>query len=95
MTDVFFCFTFVNMAITAQSIGRKRNLLHRYRLVMEEFERHYNPDIPITVIYRKHIYPKFGISRDTLYAIFNTDFEAEKAKIEAAKAKVYGGSLFD
>jgi hypothetical protein len=30
-----------------------------------------------------------------LYAIFNTDFEAEKAKIEAAKAKVYGGSLFD
>jgi hypothetical protein len=48
------------MAVTAQSIGRKRNLLHRYKLVMEEFERHYNPDIPITVIYRKHIYPKFG-----------------------------------
>jgi len=33
---------------------------------MEEFERHYYLDIPITTINRKHIYPKFGISRDTL-----------------------------
>ena len=44
---------------------------------MEEFDKHYHPGIPITVIYKKYIYPKFFISRDTLYRIFNTQIDEE------------------
>ncbi|AZI53888.1 hypothetical protein EIB75_10710 [Epilithonimonas vandammei] len=69
------------MAVTAQSIGRKRNLLHRYKLVMEEFNRHDCRYIPITVIHRDFIYPKFGISRDTLYRILNTPIDEELEKV--------------
>ncbi len=66
----------------AQLIGMRRNTLLRYRLVMEEFEKHNHRDIPITKIHKKHIYPKFAISRDTLYTIFSTDIEGELAELE-------------
>ena len=69
------------MAATQQSIGRKRNLLHRYKLVMEEFNKYDCRYIPITVIHRDFIYPKFGISRDTLYRILNTPIEEELEKV--------------
>lgn len=48
---------------------------------MEEFEKYYNQDVPITVIHRKYIYPKFFISRDTLYRIFNTPIDEELTKL--------------
>ncbi|MBP7174055.1 MAG: hypothetical protein KBA33_08335 [Cloacibacterium sp.] len=83
------------MAVSKQNIGRKRNLLHRYKLVMEEFNKHDCRIIPITVIHREYIYPKFGISRDTLYSILNTDLDEEKAKLDTEISKTYGASLFD
>ena len=64
-----------------QSIGRKRNLLRRYKAVMEEFNEHDCRLIPITVIHREYIYPKFHISRDTLYRILNTPIEEELKKV--------------
>lgn len=88
----YFC---INMAVTKQSIGSKRNLLHRYRLVMEEFNKHDCRLIPITVIHREYIYPRFGICRDTLYSILNTDLDEAKAKLEKDTAQIYGASLFD
>lgn len=69
------------MAIKPQILGRRRNLLHRYKLVMEEFNKHDCRLIPIAVIHREFIYPKFGISRETLYRILNTPIEEERQKI--------------
>lgn len=43
----------------------RRNQLLRYQAVMEEFNRHDARYIPITVIWREFIYPKFFISRKT------------------------------
>lgn len=95
MRGVFLCYIFVNMAITPQWIGQRRNLLNRYKLIMDEFDRHYTPDKPITVIHRKYIYPKFFISRDTLYEIFKLDIPHELQKLETLKEQALGPSLFD
>lgn len=65
------------MEQTKQIRARKLNKLLRYKSIMEEFDKHYNPDIPITTIYRKYIYPKFFISRETLYTIFKTPIDEE------------------
>ncbi|MRI64442.1 hypothetical protein EDM00_10665 [Ornithobacterium rhinotracheale] len=81
------------MAVTQQHIGRKRNLLHRYQAVMEEFNKHDCRLIPISVIYREYIYPKFHISRDTLYRILNTPIEQELEKVKKLQAQQL--SLFD
>lgn len=69
------------MAVTQQTIGRKRNLLHRYKLVMEEFNKYDCRITPITVIHREYIFPKFGISRDTLYRILNCAIDEELEKV--------------
>ena len=55
----------------------RRNQLLRYQAVMEEFNRHDARYIPITVIWREFIYPKFFISRKTLYKILNTDVDEQ------------------
>lgn len=73
---------FAIMALSSQHIGRKRNLLKRYKAVMEEFNKHDCRYIPITVIHREFIYPKFHISRDTLYRILNTPIDEELKQIE-------------
>ncbi len=65
-----------------QKRGQRRNLLLRYKQIMEEFDKHDCRDVPITVIHRKYIYPKFFISRETLYKIFNTDIEAELKELD-------------
>lgn len=65
----------------AQNRGRKINTLLRYKSIMEEFEKHDCRYIPISVIYREFIYPKFHISRDTLYRIFDTPIDEELAKL--------------
>ncbi|MCK0206203.1 hypothetical protein ACT4R9_09635 [Ornithobacterium rhinotracheale] len=81
------------MAVTQQHIGRKRNLLRRYQDVMDEFNKHDCRIIPIAVIHRKYIYPKFHISRDTLYRILNTPIEQELEKINKQQSQQL--SLFD
>ena len=83
------------MTVTPQRIGARRNLLKRYQLIMEEFDSHYTADTPITVIHKKYIYPKFYISRDTLYEIFKLDIPSELEKLETLKETTLGPSLFD
>ncbi|MDY3352271.1 hypothetical protein PG357_09800 [Riemerella anatipestifer] len=78
------------MSLSPQHIGRKRNLLKRYKLVMEEFNKHDCRYIPITVIHREFIYPKFNISRDTLYRILNTPIEEELEKINCQQPTLFG-----
>ena len=65
------------MELSANKKGKRKNMLLRYKSIMEEFNKYYHYDIPITVIQRKYIYPKFFISRDTLYRIFNTQIDEE------------------
>ncbi len=77
-----------------RKIGARRNLLLRYRQVMEEFDKYDCRDVPIAVIHRKYIYPKFHISRDTLYQIFNTDIEVELKKLEEMQQDDKQMSLF-
>ncbi|MDY0208405.1 MAG: hypothetical protein RBR82_17555 [Pseudomonas sp.] len=67
---------------TRRNIGRQRNTLLRYQAVLDEFEQHNCQEVPITVIWRKYIYPKYFISRQTLYRIFNTNVQESLDKVK-------------
>jgi len=54
----------------------------KYQAVMLEFEQHDCNEVPITVIWRKYIYPKYFISRQTLYRIFSTNVEETLDKVK-------------
>lgn len=62
--------------------GRRRATLMRYRLIMEEFEKHNDGERSITTIWRKYIRPKYPCSRQTLYKAFNTDIERELQEVK-------------
>lgn len=47
----------------------------RYRLIIELYNKHAHPDIPLTIILKKYIRPVYPISRTTLYKILNTPEE--------------------
>lgn len=81
MRDTSWGFIFVLMSATKQKIGRKRNMLLRYKDIQQEFNKYDCRIIPITVIHREYIFPKFHISRDTLYRALNTPVEEELQKI--------------
>jgi hypothetical protein len=55
----------------------RKNTLLKYQAIMAELDSHNLRDIPITVIWRKHIYPKYFISRKTLYQIIKTMSQLE------------------
>ena len=57
------------MAVAGHHL-RKANMMLRDEAVLEEFNKHDARYIPIAVIWREFIYPKFFISRQTLYRIF-------------------------
>ncbi|WP_271783885.1 hypothetical protein [Aquimarina algiphila] len=77
------------MADQRKSIGRRRNTLLQYRAVMEEFKARKTEDIPTTVIHRKYIYPKFFISRTTLYNILCTPVNKELKEIEEQQLSLF------
>jgi hypothetical protein len=52
--------------------GIELNKLLRYKAIQDCYLQHKTDDIPTTVIYRKYIYPRFFISRTTLYTILAT-----------------------
>lgn len=55
--------------------SKRRNKTLRDKAIMEEFNKHDCQLIPISVIWRKFIYPKFFISRGTLYQILNNSLD--------------------
>ncbi len=61
---------------------RRLATLRRYQLVMQEFNKYDCTIIPVSKIYENYIYPKFYISRTTLYRIFNTPIEKELKTLE-------------
>lgn len=70
------------MTVKRRMLGRQHNTLQRYRVIMQEFDQYNNGDVPITVIWRKYIYPKYYISRQTLYNIFNTDIAGQLNRVK-------------
>ena len=64
-----------------QQQGVQKNKLLRYKDVLAVYHQHKTEDIPTTVVWRKYIYPKFHISRITLYTILNTPVVRELKKI--------------
>ena len=69
------------MKISTNIRNKRKNLLLRYKNIIEEFDKYNALDIPITVIHRKYIYPKFFISRNTLYKILNIQIDEELKKL--------------
>ena len=55
----------------------RKNTQQKYQAILKELDSHNLRDIPITVIWRKYIYPKFFISRQTLYKIIKTMSQLE------------------
>jgi len=64
------------------SKGIIRAKLKRYQLVVDEYNIWKELDIPTTVIYKKHILPKFGISLRTLNTILGTNIKSELKKLD-------------
>jgi hypothetical protein len=55
----------------------RKNTQQKYQAILKELDSHNLRDIPITVIWRKYIYPKFFISRQNLYKILKTMSQLE------------------
>ena len=66
-----------------QKQGIQKNKLLRYKDVLDLYHEKKTEDIPVTVIWRKYIYPKFHISRTTLYTILATPVTKELKEIRA------------
>ena len=62
--------------------GVQRNKLLRYQLAVETYLAHKTDDIPFTVVWRKYVYPKHGISKGTLYTALNTPIAKQRKEID-------------
>lgn len=70
------------MSKQSRQLGIKKNKLLRYKSILELYNEKKTDDIPVTVVWRKWIYPKFHISRTTLYTILETPVQRELNKIK-------------
>lgn len=68
--------------MTNRAKGIQINKLRKYKLILDLYNAHKTEDIPTTVVWRKHIYPVYPISRATLYTILNTPVQKELAQVE-------------
>lgn len=68
-----------------QKIGIQKNKLLRYQSVIDLYLEKKDEDIPTTVIWRKYIYPRFHISRATLYTILNTPVTKKLKELKAVE----------
>ncbi|NIJ45043.1 hypothetical protein FHR24_001482 [Wenyingzhuangia heitensis] len=68
-----------------QKIGTERNKLYRYNLIAEYYQEIYDQFkgyITMTKIHSDFIYPKFGISKQTLYTVLNTNIKGDLKKLD-------------
>ena len=80
----------MNKKTAIRIIRSKKNKLLRYEKILTEFEalqKQYK-GTSITKIYRNFIFPKYYISRNTLYKIFKTDIKQELENIEIEIKKI-------
>lgn len=55
-----------------KQVKLNKNVLLRYKAILEDYLKYKTEDIPLTVIHRKYIYPKYFISKQTLYNVLGT-----------------------
>lgn len=79
-----------------KSLGIKRNKLLRYQTILNYYHKvkAENRYITIVELHRDFIYPKFHISRVTLYNILGTPVKRELEKVEALLSEEAKKSLF-
>lgn len=67
-----------------RSLGIQKNKLLRYKLIKELYEEtvKLHPHTPVTKVLKIYIFPKYPISRTTLYEVLATPIIAELKKIE-------------
>ena len=53
--------------------GIDLNKLLQYKAIQDCYLQYKTDDIPTTVIYKKYIYPRFFISRNTIHNFSNTN----------------------
>lgn len=72
------------------SLMRRKNKLLRYEKISTEFEalQKKHKGANITKIYKDFIFPKYYISKETLYRIFKTDIKQELRDIETELKKI-------
>lgn len=83
---------FMSKPLTAQSLGIQKNKLNRYKLILDYWATLNTEDIHVTVLHKKYIYPKFFISRATLYEVLRTPVTKELKEIERIEQQQF--SLF-
>lgn len=66
-----------------QAHGTKKNKLLRYQQILNYYNSVKIEDVPVAVTYRKYIYPKFFISRKTLYEILGTPVVKQLKELKA------------
>lgn len=69
-------------SFTAQTLGIQKNKLLRYQLVLDYWATLNTEDIPVTKLHSKYVYPKFFISRVTLYEILGTPVAKQLKEIQ-------------
>lgn len=62
----------------------QRNTLLRYRIIRDIYVCHKTEDIPDTRILKRHIFPKYPISRTTLNTILSTPIDKLLSELEAS-----------
>lgn len=70
------------VCMKSQQLGRRLNKLRRYQLILNLYNEHKTPDIPVSVVWRKYIYPVYPISRTTLYEVLGTAVHKELTRVE-------------
>ena len=78
------------MNMTEIKRSKRIHVLRRYKAILDEFNKYDSRVIPITVIHREYIYPKYFISRETLYKIFNTPIDEELAELQNKTPQLRG-----
>ena len=69
------------MALTRKQ-GVQKNKLLRYRAIVNDYLSYNTQDIPLAVIWRKYIYPKYFISLGTLNNALNEPIEKKLRELE-------------
>ena len=78
------------MNMTEIKRSKRIHVLRRYKAILDEFNKYDSRVIPIAVIHREYIYPKYFISRETLYKIFNTLIVEELAELQNKTPQLRG-----
>lgn len=70
----------------------RRNTLKRYKVIADYYQEVMHPDIPFTRIWKNYIYPKFFISKSTLYKVVYTPIDRELREVERRIEECHSGA---